>query len=353
MQVRKTKIICTIGPASWDIEVIGQLIKAGMDLARLNFSHGTYQEKAEQIKNIRAASKKLNKPIGIIADLAGLKLRLGTFAGQANGKDIPVVLNTGEIIQLAKNPVGNEIPIQFDLSPYLKTGQKVLLNDGLVETEVLQIKGRVIFARVSNKGFISSNKGINVPDLNLKRAFLTEKDVGDAKFALKEGVDFLALSFVQSAKDLGVVRALIKKNKSETKIIAKLEKPKAIEKLEEIIKAADAVMIARGDLGIETEAARVPLLQKKIIRLSRQHFKMVIVASQMLESMTENPRPTRAEVSDVANAVFDQADAVMLSAETANGKYPVESVKMMASIIQSVESDEEYNFLLEKNILNV
>lgn len=346
MQIKKTKIICTIGPSSWDPKIMEQLVKAGMDLARLNFSHGTHQEKAGQIRNIRTISKKLKKPIGIIADLAGLKLRLGTFAGQTNGKDIPVVLNTGEIIQLAKNPIGNEIPIQFDLSPYLKKGQKVLLNDGLVEIKVLQITSRVISAKVINRGFISSNKGVNVPDLNLKGAFLTDKDVEDAKFALKKGVDFLALSFVQSAKNLRGVRALIKKYKSQTKIIAKLEKPQAIEKLEEIIKAADAIMIARGDLGIETEAAKVPLLQKKIIRASRQHFKMVIVASQMLESMTENPRPTRAEVSDVANAVFDAADAVMLSAETAIGKYPVEAVKMMASIIQSVESDDEYkNFI--------
>lgn len=342
MYLRKTKIICTIGPACWDPGILEQLISAGMDMARLNFSHGTHQEKARQIADIRDLNKKLKKSVGIIADLSGPKLRLGEFGGKNQGKDIPLILNKGDLIKLSTAPQSGEIPIQFDLSPYLKTGQKILLNDGLLEIKVLKIENKVIFAEVLNKGLISSHKGVNVPELNLAGDFLSAKDLQDAEFAIKEKVDFLALSFVQSAGDLKVVRDLIFKDQSQTKLIAKLEKPQAIVNLAEIVEESDAIMIARGDLGIETDAAALPLLQKRIIRVCRRQSKMVIVASQMLESMIENPRPTRAEVSDVANAVFDRADAVMLSAETAAGKYPVEAVKMMASIIELVEQDEDY-----------
>lgn len=334
MKSKHTKIIVTLGPSSWDTKVIEQMAKEGMDLVRLNFSHGTHQEKAKQIKAVREVSKKLGKDIGIIADLQGPKLRLGVLQDR--------FLKKGEKIQLSIKPTVFQIPIQYDLSPFLKKGQSILLNDGLVEIKVLGVKGQTILTKVQNDGFISSNKGVNVPDSTLPVPAITEKDLIDGAFALKQKVDFLALSFVQSAKDLIVIRELIKKSRSQTKIIAKLEKPQAIVNLEEIIKASDVIMVARGDLGIETEAAKVPLLQKRIIRESRKYLKPVIVATQMLESMTQNPRPTRAEVSDVANAVFDRADSVMLSAETASGKYPVESVKMMSSIINSVESDAEY-----------
>jgi len=338
VRIKNTKIIATIGPSSWNFEILKELAKEGMDLARLNFSHGTHEEKGRQIENLRKVSKALNKPLGIIADLAGPKLRLGAFED--------TVLKKDQTIQLSVSPRLDEIPLQFDLSPYLKRNQRILLNDGLVELRVLEIKGKVIVAKVQNDGFISSNKGVNIPDSILPTVSLTEKDIEDGTFALKNKVDFLALSFVQSADDLKKARDLIKKYNPQTKIIVKLEKPKALDNLEEIIKSSDALMVARGDLAIETKAASVPLLQKKIIRVARQYFKPVIVATQMLESMTENPRPTRAEVSDVANAVFDQADAVMLSAESASGKYPVEAVKTMAGIIEAVEEHDEYqNFI--------
>ncbi len=338
MRIKNTKIVATIGPSSWDYESLYKLAKEGMDIARLNFSHGTHEEKGKQIQNIRKISKELDKPLAIIADLAGPKLRLGDLE--------ETYLKTGQTIQLSVSPISEEIPLQFDLSPFLKKGQRVLLNDGLVELKVLEIKGRVIVCKVQNNGIISSHKGVNVPDTHLPSAALTEKDLADGEFALKNKVDFLALSFVQKADDLKKARDLIKKIYPQAKIIVKLEKPQAVQNLEEIMKATDAVMVARGDLAIETEATSVPLLQKQIIRLARQYFKPVIVATQMLESMTKNPRPTRAEVSDVANAIFDQADCVMLSAESASGNYPIESVKTMAEIIYSVQSHEEYqNFI--------
>lgn len=360
---KNTKIICTIGPSSWDPEILEQLIIEGMNLARLNFSHGTHQEKLQQIKNIKAISKKLNKSIGIIADLAGPKLRLGIFSEnllslhahklpdgkQEVGRNPIIILEKDETVQLSISPIESELPIQFDLSVYLKKGQKILLNDGLVELKVLGIKGKVITAIVQNYGYISSNKGVNVPETDLAQTSLTEKDIEDAHFALQNGVDFLALSFVQSAEDLKAARQLIAKHKSKAKIIVKLEKPKAVDNLDKILKATDAVMIARGDLAIEIKAAEVPIVQQEIIRLARQYQKPVIVATQMLESMVENPRPTRAEVSDVANAVLNEVDAVMLSAESANGKYPVEAVKIMKQVIHSVESNPEYKRYIKIN----
>lgn len=312
-----------------------QLALCGMDAARLNFSHGTHQEKQEQIKRIRKISEKLNKPLAIIADLQGPKIRLGEIEGE-------ITLKKGQNVSFSLFPMEDEIAIQFDLSPYLKKGQRLLLNDGLVEVKVTTVTGRIIKGLVQNDGWISSHKGVNVPDTRLPNVALTEKDLQDLEFALQEKVDFIALSFVQSASDLKKARELIKKYSSKAKIIVKLEKPRAVEELESIIKSTDVIMVARGDLAVETKAATVPLIQKRIVRLARQYFKPVIVATQMLESMTENPRPTRAEVSDVANATFDSVDAVMLSAETASGKYPIETVKMMQEIITSVECHEEY-----------
>ncbi len=335
MAFKKTKIVCTIGPSSWHPAILEQLVTSGMDAARLNFSHGTHQEKQDQIKKIRQISRKFDRPLAIIADLQGPKIRLGEIEGE-------VLLKTGQSISLSVLPIEQEIPIQFDLSPYLKKGQRLLLNDGLVSVRVTSVVGKLIRGIVQNDGVISAHKGVNVPDTKLPNVSLTEKDIVDLEFALGEDVDYIALSFVQSASDLKKARELIKKYQSRAKIIVKLEKPQAVENLEAIIRSTDVIMVARGDLAIETKAATVPLIQKRIIRLARQYFKPVIVATQMLESMTENPRPTRAEVSDVANATFDSVDAVMLSGETAAGKYPVESVKMMQEIITSVESHEEY-----------
>jgi pyruvate kinase len=343
MVIKKTKIICTIGPSSWDYDTLKKLAEAGMNVARLNFSHGTHEEKSQQIKFIRQISSELNKPIMILADLQGPKLRLGKIEGKRE-------IAKGETLNLTLNPTSEEeIPIQFDLSPYVKRDQRIYLNDGLVELTVVDVRNKVIVTRSQNSGVISSNKGVNVPDTYLKDASFTSKDFEDAEFALQEDVDYIALSFVQRPDDIDPARNLIKKYQSRTKIMVKIEKKEAVENLEEIILRSEAVMVARGDLAIEIPAAKVPIVQQRIIRIARQHHKPVIVATQMLESMIENPRPTRAEVSDVANAVLDQVDAVMLSAESANGKYPVEAVQTMKDVILSVEENPEYKHAIHIN----
>lgn len=336
---RKTKIVCTIGPSSWNFSSMKKMAKSGMDVVRLNMSHGTREEKLEQIANVRQISRELDKPLSIIADLQGPKLRLGLIEGVKE-------IRMGEVISLSIAPDANELPIQFDLSPFIKKGQRMYLNDGLIELKIISVEGKTITGKALNSGSISSNKGVNVPDTNLGGASFTPKDESDAIFALESGVDYLALSFVQAATDIEPAKKLIAKHNPKVKIIVKIEKKEAIKNLEKIIVNSDAVMVARGDLAIETNNAKVPIYQEQIINLCRQFQKPVIVATQMLESMTENPRPTRAEVSDVANAVLDQVDAVMLSAESASGKYPIESVETMRNIIKSVESNRSYNHLI-------
>ncbi len=337
MQYKKTKIVCTLGPASRDPKVLKQMINAGMDVARLNFSHGNHEEKKELIDIVRGLSKELNKPIMIFADLSGPKIRLGAIDGVKH-------IKTGDKISLSLNPVNEqELPMQFDLSPFVKKGQRIFLNDGLVQLKVTDIRGKVIHTESMNSGWVSSNKGVNIPDTILKGAVFTDKDREDAAFALEQNLDYVALSFIQSADDLKPMKDMIKKANSRAKIIVKVEKNEAVADIEEIVKNTNAVMVARGDLGIETPASQVPVIQQKIIRLCRQYNRPVIVATQMLESMIENPRPTRAEVSDVANAVLDQVDAVMLSAESAAGKYPVEAVTIMNEVIVSVEEHPDYS----------
>lgn len=335
MNSKKTKIVCTIGPSSWDKETLKELALSGMDLARLNLSHGTHEEKRDQIHRIRAVSKEIGKRVAIIADLQGPKLRLGCIESVLN-------INKGDILRLSARSGKDILSIQFDFAPFIKKGHRVFLNDGLVELKVLGVSRGVIKLEAQNCGWVSSNKGINLPDTNLNSAAFTPKDKIDTEFAIKEKADYIALSFIQTPSDINILKDLIKANNSKIKIIAKIEKNEAITNLEEIIKVADALMVARGDLAIEAKAEEVPILQQKMIRLCRQYQKPVIVATQMLESMVENPRPTRAEVSDVANAVLDQVDGVMLSAESASGKYPVEAVRTMKDIICSVERDTEY-----------
>jgi pyruvate kinase len=339
---KRTKIICTIGPSSWDEETLTRLVKAGMDVARLNFSHGNQEEKRAQIQLVRKISKELNKPLMILADMSGPKLRLGSFEGIRE-------IQKGDIIQLSLNPIENEIPIQFDLTPFIKENQRIFLNDGLVEVNVVEVRNKIIRAKAQNNGVISSNKGVNIPDTNLKGASFTQKDYEDARFAIEENVDFLALSFIQTPQDLLPARNLIKSKGKKTRIMVKIEKAEAVKNLEQIIKLSDAVMVARGDLAIEIPASEVPIVQQKTVRIARQYNKPVVIATQMLESMIENPRPTRAETSDVANAVLDQADAVMLSAESASGKYPLEAVEVMRDIILSVEEHPDYNNLISIN----
>ncbi len=342
MQLKRTKIVCTIGPSSWDEKTLTELTKAGMNVARLNFSHGSYEEKLEQIKLVRKISNATDKPLAVMADLQGPKLRLGKIEGR-------IEIEKGDSIHLSTTPQDKELPMQFDISPFVKKGERVFLNDGLVELKVTGTDDKTIKTIAQNDGWVTSNKGVNIPDTHLKGAAFTNKDREDAEFAIKHNVDYLALSFVQTAGDVKVLRDIINKNKSRARIISKIEKKEAVINLEAIIKLSDGVMVARGDLAIETEAAEVPVIQQQIIRIARQNYKPVIVATQMLESMIENPRPTRAEVSDVANAVLDQVDGVMLSAETANGKYPVETVKVMKEVILSVENHPDYKHYIKIN----
>jgi pyruvate kinase len=339
---RHSKIVCTIGPVTRTPRMIRKLIDAGMDVARLNFSHGTHEEHAENIAALREAAMLMKKPIAILADLQGPKIRTGALAGGGS-----VALRTGQkfVITTAK-VLGDSTRVNTTFRPLpheLKTGDRILLSDGLIELRVERVRGHEVQCHVVNGGILGEHKGINLPGVQLHVPALTEKDRVDLRFALKQGVDYIAVSFVRRAEDVVLAKSLIRRAKKDTPVIAKLEKPEAIENLEEILRASDGVMVARGDLGVEMNPERVPVVQKNIIARAREFRRPVITATQMLESMTENPRPTRAEASDVANAIFDGSDAVMLSAETATGQYPVEAVSMMARIIeQAEESIHEY-----------
>lgn len=343
---RKTKIICTLGPASSDELTLDMLLSEGMDVSRLNFSHGINDQKKELIKRIRTLSEEKNKKVMIFGDLQGPKLRLGLIEGTRE-------IKKGEVIYLSPSPENDELPIQFNFIPFIKKDQRIFLNDGLICLKVTSKDDQKIKAEALNSGVVSSNKGINIPDTRVENAAFTKKDEEDLEFAIAENLDYVALSFVQTADDIMPAKKIIDKAKSKIKIIVKIEKKEAVENLDEIIKLADGLMVARGDLAIETNPAEVPIFQQKIIKLCRQEQKPVIVATQMLESMTENPRPTRAEASDVANAVLDQVDGVMLSGETASGKYPVETVKTMREIIESVEKHPDYSHYIKIDWKNV
>jgi pyruvate kinase len=336
MDFRHSKIVCTIGPASRSTRIIERLLAAGMDVARLNFSHGSHEEHAQTIALLRAASIEQKKTIAILADLQGPKIRTGVLAGGG-----PVLLRTGQefVITTAKI-LGDSTRVNTTFTPLpqeVHRGDRILLSDGLIELRVLQVRDSNVICEVINGGALGEHKGINLPGINLRVPALTPKDKADLKFALKHGADYIAVSFVRRPEDVLLAKQLIKRAGKDTPVIAKLEKPEAIENLDAILRAADAVMVARGDLGVEMNPEKVPVVQKTIIARAREFRRPVITATQMLESMTENPRPTRAEASDVANAIFDGSDAVMLSAETASGKYPVEAVSMMARIIAEAE----------------
>ena len=317
--------------------MIEKLLRAGMDVARLNFSHGTHEEQARNIAALRAASVKLEKPIAILADLQGPKIRTGALACGA-----PVLLRAGQrfVITTAKI-LGDSTRVNTIFHPLPKEvhrGDRILLSDGLIELRVQQLRGPEVICEVVNGGALGEHQGINLPGVKLHVPALTPKDRADLKFALAHGADYIAVSFVRRPEDVLLAKSLIRRVGKDTPVIAKLEKPEAIENLDAILAAADGVMVARGDLGVEMNPERVPVVQKTIIARAREFRRPVITATQMLESMTENPRPTRAEASDVANAIFDGSDAVMLSAETATGKYPAESVNMMARIIEETEA---------------
>src|SRR6267378_370811 len=337
MSFRHSKIVCTIGPASRDPRILKRLLEAGMDVARLNFSHGSHAEHLACIQLLRATANELGKTIAILADLQGPKIRTGGLAG---GR--PVLLRSGQKFTITTAKIlGDSTRVNTTFLPLPKEvhrGDRILLSDGLIELRVESVRLKDVNCRVVNGGALGEHKGINLPGVKLRVPALTPKDKTDLRFALAHGVDYIAVSFVRRPEDVLLAKRLIRRARKETPVIAKLEKPEAIENLEGILRVSDGVMVARGDLGVEMNPETVPVVQKNIIARAREFRRPVITATQMLESMTENPRPTRAEASDVANAIFDGSDAVMLSAETASGKYPVEAVGMMARIIEEAEA---------------
>ncbi len=338
--IKRTKIFCTIGPASAKPATLSAMIKAGMNVARLNMSHGTYAWHRQTMKMIAAAAKKAGEPVTLLADMQGPKIRLGVLpeAGVElkNGSQI-VFTTASDAYRDGKLPVTYK-----SMHRDVKVGDRVMIDDGILEVRVTKISGKEIEAKVVNGGRVSSHKGMNFPDTTLKVRPITEKDMADVAFAVKAGVQWIAMSFVTRAADVktmrGLIRKAMKKGQLEPKIIVKIEKHEALKAFDAILSAADGIMVARGDLGVETPAEDVPLRQKEMIAKCRAAGKLVVVATQMLDSMIRNPRPTRAEVSDVANAVIDHTEAVMLSGETASGAYPVEAVAMMSKICIDTET---------------
>ncbi len=328
--MKRTKIICTIGPASENPRILTKLVQNGMNVARLNFSHGSYENHAQLIKEVRSISNKLDKPIAILQDLQGPKIRVGKLAE-------PVTVKKG-----AQTTIGKDFDMDFDISKSVKPGERILIEDGLIELKVMKVAGNNITCRVMNSGVIKSHKGINLPDSSITFPIVTAKDLSDLKFGLQHDVDYVALSFVRNGADIRNLKKLIQKylpkGKLPPKVIAKIERKEAVENFDRILREADGIMVARGDLGVEIADSQVPRIQKDLISKCNAQAKPVIVATQMLDSMIRNPRPTRAEVSDVANAVIDHADAVMLSGETATGSFPVEAVTEMRRIIEDTES---------------
>lgn len=333
---RRAKIVGTLGPASNNESTFHELVRAGLDVARLNFSHGTQPEKLKLIEMVRRVSREEQKPLCILGDLQGPKIRTGRLKNR-----IPVQLKTGQKLTITPRDIpgtasviGTTFPT---LAENLTQGARILLSDGLIELVVLNVFGEDVECEVINGGTLGEHKGINLPGIPVRVPSLTEKDERDLEFAIKNDVDAIAVSFVRTAEDIRLVKSRIASLGADTWVIAKLEKPQAIDNLESILEASDGVMVARGDLGVEMPPEKVPAIQKHVIRRAAAYRKPVITATQMLESMIENPRPTRAEASDVANAIYDGTDAVMLSAESAAGKYPVEAVKMMAKIVAETE----------------
>ncbi|MEV6322122.1 pyruvate kinase [Nocardia sp. NPDC051787] len=335
--MRRTKIVCTLGPATATEDRIRELVESGMDVARLNFSHGEHVDHAENYKKVRQAADHLGRAVGILADLQGPKIRLGRFL---EGK---TVWATGEEVRITVDDIDgthDRVSTTYkELAQDAKAGDRLLVDDGKVGLVVTRVDGNDVVCRVTEGGPVSNNKGVSLPGMDVSVPALSEKDIEDLEFALKLGVDFIALSFVRSPSDVELVHDVMDRVGRRVPVIGKLEKPEAIDNLEAVVLAFDAVMVARGDLGVELPLEQVPIVQKRAIQMARENAKPVIVATQMLESMIDNSRPTRAEASDVANAVLDGADAVMLSGETSVGKYPIETVRTMARIVHAVETE--------------
>ena len=336
---RRTKILCTIGPASWDVDTLERLIRAGMDVARLNFSHGSHDGHREVFNNVREAEARVGKPVAILQDLQGPKIRLGRVAGE-------VRLSVGDEVRLSsRNDFegdASRLPTSYErLAQDVSEGEVVLLADGRLQLRVESIDGEDVRFRVEVGGVVSSRKGMNLPGTRLSIPSLTPKDIEDLEFGLALGVDYVALSFVRAPYDVEDLRRRMRKQGRVVPIISKIEKPQAVELLEEITDVSDGIMVARGDLGVEVAPEMVPGIQRRAIRMARERNKLTVVATQMLMSMTSHARPTHAEVSDVANAVFDGADAVMLSDETAAGDFPIRSVETMAALVHSAQDAPE------------
>ncbi|GFP24892.1 pyruvate kinase [Candidatus Hakubella thermalkaliphila] len=344
--MRRTKIVCTLGPACRSPEMLTSLIRAGADVIRLNAAHGDHATFREDMERIRAISRKMGKIVAIMFDLQGPRIRTGEMVSGG------VLLREGEEVVLTSRPVvGTKGLISLSyphLAQDVRKGAKILLDDGLLELEVEEKKDDEVKCKVITGGILESHKGVNLPNTSLSISSVTDKDVDDLLFALHNDVDWVAMSFVRKAEDIAVLKEVAGGKGFEVKIVAKIEKHEAVRNIDEIIEAADAVMVARGDLGVEMATEKVPIIQKKILEKSIRAGKPVIVATQMLDSMIRNPRPTRAEASDVANAIFDWTDATMLSGETAIGKYPVDAVKTMDKIIRSAEAILDYKEDLER-----
>ena len=341
ISMRKTKIVCTLGPATDNEDVLRQMMLAGMNVARCNFSHATYDEHKKRMDMIKKLRKEVGQPVAILLDTKGPEVRVKNF------KDGRVTLEDGQLFTLTDDEVGgtkDKVSVTYNrLYEDLEVGMRVLIDDGLIEMQVEQVDRTNIVCRVINGGTVSNHKGVNVPDVDLSMPYISDKDREDILFGISQDVDFIAASFVQKKEDILQLRRLLEKNGgSDIKIIAKIENAQGVTNIDDIIEVSDGIMVARGDMGVEIPYEEVPVIQKKIIKKVYRTGKQVITATQMLESMIKNPRPTRAETTDVANAVYDGTSAIMLSGETAAGSYPVEAVKTMVRIAKRTEQDVDY-----------
>lgn len=347
--LRKTKIVCTIGPSSEKKEIFTELVKTGLNVARLNFSHGNHEEHLARINMIKEVREELQLPVAILLDTKGPEIRTGKF------KEAVYTLVEGqEFVLTTEDCIGdqNKCQISYEGLPQdVVAGDKILIDDGLIELEVLSISGNEITTKVLNGGDVKNNKGINVPGVKINLPAITQKDIDDIKFGIENDIDFIAASFIRKASDVLEIRRVLEENHAHVvHIISKIENQEGVDNLDEILEVSDGLMVARGDLGVEIATELVPLVQKQMIQMCNKEGKPVITATQMLDSMIRNPRPTRAETTDVANAIFDGTDAVMLSGETAAGKYPLESVRTMAKIAAAAEGSLDYREMLQKRI---
>jgi pyruvate kinase len=335
--MRRAKIVCTLGPATDSYDQIKALVDAGMDVARLNLSHGSYAEHEDRYRRVRKAADEAGRSVGILVDLQGPKIRLGRFA------EGPVLLERGDEFTITVDDIEGDQQIcgttYKGLTADVARGERILVDDGRVTLEVTDVEGTRVHTMVIEGGMISDNKGLNLPGVAVSVPALSDKDIRDLRWGLRLGADIIALSFVRSGRDVADVHRIMDEEGHRVPVIAKVEKPQAVENLEDIVDAFDGIMVARGDLGVEMPLETVPIVQKRAVKLARRNAKPVIVATQMLDSMIDNSRPTRAEASDVANAVIDGTDAVMLSGETSIGKYPIETVKVMSRIVAAAEED--------------